>query len=550
MAGIFGWLLKRKDDEALPSVVEPNTDDGATILQAPTAFGGSMGTFLDLSGGVRNEAELITRYRLMSLDPEVEPAIDNIVNEAIVTDDDEPTVQIKLDDLKNLPGNIKAIIEEQFLNILQLLEFNSTAYEIFKRWYIDGRLYYHCIIDRQAPQNGIQELRYIDPRKIKKIKEVRKERAQDNSQALITKVVNEYYLFNDAGFDQKPQPGYQQTSAIENGIKIAKDAIVYTNSGQLDESGRMVISYLNKAIRPLNMLRTQEDAAIIYRLVRCPERRIWYIDVGNLPKPRAEQYISEMMTKYKNKVVYDPTTGQVRDDRKHMNMSEDIWLSRREGGRGTEVSTLPGATPNEAMDEIQYFLKKLYKALQVPISRLDPDMTVSLGQATEITRDEVIFARFIDRIRLRFNGLFLDLLEKQLVLAGVLTPEDWKQIKQEIKFVYARDNYFSELKDQRILQERMGTAQLMLPVTGRFYSNEWVRRHVLKQDDEEMEEIDEQILEERENPIYMVPLDPEGQPMAIEPGLGVPGGPPGGEAPPGMQADGETGSEPPPKAKK
>lgn len=522
---LFGWSIKRKEEEHI-SFAPPQNDDGATVVES-SAFAGAFGTVLDIDGAVRGEAELITKYRQMSMHPEVEIAVDNIVNEAICLQDGEEIVAIDLDEMEQVPPNIKQVIEQEFDAILKLLDWKINAHDIFKRWYVDGRHYYHCIIDKNRPMDGLKELRYVDPRHIKKVREVKKVKSPEGT-ATLQKTVAEYYIYNEAGYDSKPRPGAPITTAFDRGLKIAKDAVIYTHSGVLDENGSSVLSYLHKAIRPLNMLRTEEDAAVIYRLVRAPERRIWYIDVGNLPTSKAEQYVHQMMNKYRTKLVYDGSTGTLRDNRKHITMLEDIWLTRREGGRGTQIDTLPGSQNLGQMEEVLYFLKKLYKSLHVPVSRLDPEMTVAIGKATEITRDEVMFAKFIDRLRIRFSMMFIDLLEKQLVLKGVMTPEDWKELKPFVNFKWSRDNDWAEFKELSVMTERMMVLQGVQPYVGRWVSNEWVRKHILRQTEEEMNEIDQQIMMERESEIYTVATNWEGQPVipVSDPGMNVPPLPP------------------------
>ena len=382
---LFGYEFKRTDQlEVAPSFAPKEADDGALIVAA----GGAYGTYIDLDGTVRTEAELVTKYREMSLQPEIDTAVDEIVNESISVDEDD-TVDINLDSV-NVPDRVKKAIRDEFVNVLKILNFNKQAYEIYRRWYIDGRLYYHAIISRDAPQEGIKELRYVDPRKIRKVREIGKKRAPggaDGSEAVIPKIQNEYYVYNDKGFNY----GNKVVGPSTSGMKIAKDSIVHVTSGLTDTQGTMVLSYLHKAIKPLNQLRTLEDALIIYRLARAPERRIWYIDVGNLPKMKAEQYVRDIMIKHKNRLIYDASTGEVRDDRKFMTMLEDYWLPRREGGRGTEVTTLPGGQTLGEMDDVLYFQKRLYQTLNVPVNRLNSDALFSIGRATEVTRDELKF---------------------------------------------------------------------------------------------------------------------------------------------------------------
>lgn len=507
---LFGFEFKRDlPVEVAPSFAPKEADDGALIVAA----GGAYGTYIDLDGTVRTEAELVTKYREMSLQPEIDTAVDEIVNESIAIDE-EDIVNINLDSV-NVPDRVKKAIRDEFTNVLKILNFNKQAYEIYRRWYIDGRLYYHAIISKDAPQEGIRELRYVDPRKIRKVREIGKKRAPggaDGSEAVVPKIQNEYYVYNDKGFNY----GNKVVGPTTAGMKIAKDSIVHVTSGLTDTQGTMVLSYLHKAIKPLNQLRTLEDALIIYRLARAPERRIWYIDVGNLPKMKAEQYVRDIMIKHKNRLIYDASTGEVRDDRKFMTMLEDYWLPRREGGRGTEVTTLPGGQTLGEMDDVLYFQKRLYQTLNVPVNRLNSDALFSIGRATEVTRDELKFYKFIVRLRGRFSALFNQVLEKQLVLKGVMSIEEWYQIANDIKYDFARDNYFTELKDAEIMQNR---ANLMMTMEqggliGKYYSHEWARRQILRQSDDDIEEQDEQIQAEENDPRWNPPM-PDGD-MGLE----------------------------------
>jgi hypothetical protein len=500
---LFGFEFKRNEPvEAAPSFAPKEADDGAVIVAA----GGAYGTYIDLDGTVRTEAELVTKYREMSLQPEIDTAVDEIVNESISVDE-ETMVSINLDDLEDLPERVKKAIRDEFVTVLKLLNFNNQGYEIYRRWYIDGRLYYHAIIDKDNPSEGVRELRYVDPRKIRKVREVGKKRApgsQDGSQALIPKIQNEYYIYNDKGFNY----GNKVVGPSTTGMKIAKDSIVHVTSGLTDTQGTMVLSYMHKAIKPLNQLRTLEDSLIIYRLARAPERRIWYIDVGNLPKMKAEQYVRDIMIKHKNRLIYDASTGEVRDDRKFMTMLEDYWLPRREGGRGTEVTTLPGGQTLGEMDDVLYFQKKLYQTLNVPVNRLNSDALFSIGRATEVTRDELKFYKFIVRLRGKFSSLFNQILEKQLVLKGIMSIEEWQQISNEVKYDFSRDNYFTELKDAEIMQNR---ANLMMTfeqggLLGKYYSHDWARRQILRQSDDDIEEQDEKINEEQADPRWNPPM--------------------------------------------
>jgi len=487
MAELFGFELRKKRPEPdLPSFAPPkDSDDGAVVVSA----GGSFGTYVDLDGTVRSEAELVTKYREMSLQPECDAAVDEIVNESISIDE-EHIVQINLEELK-VAENIKRIIRDEFQYCLNLLEFNKFAYEIYRRWYIDGRLYYHLIIDDKNPVAGIKELRYVDPRKIRKVREVQKKRVQAATAdgAVINKTVNEYFIFNDKGFNF----GNKAVGPSTTGLKIAKDSVLHVVSGLTDNQGTMVLSYLHKAIKPLNQLRTLEDALVIYRLARAPERRIWYIDVGNLPKMKAEQYVRDIMVKHKNRLIYDAQTGDIRDDRKFMAMLEDYWLPRREGGRGTEVTTLPGGQTLGQMDDVLYFQKKFLQALNVPVSRLNSDALFSVGRATEITRDELKFNKFCIRLRGRFSQLFTELLKKQLILKGVTTLEDWALIKDDIRYDFAKDNYFTELKEAEILEGRINQARNIQDMVGKYYSHEWVRKNVLHQSDDDITDNDKAI---------------------------------------------------------
>ena len=486
---LFGFEFKRKDkdQDPLPSFTPKESDDGAVVIAA----GGAYGTYVDLDGTVRTEAELVTKYREMSLHPECDAAVDEIINESISIDE-EDIVKIDLDDVE-LSDPIKKAITEEFNNCLKILDFKNHAYEIYRRWYVDGRLYYHVIIDSKKPKEGIQEVRYIDPRKIRKVREIVKKRvaSENPGDASIAKTVNEYFIYNDKGFNY----GNKVVGPSTTGLKIAKDSILHIVSGLTDNQGTMVLSYLHKAIKALNQLRTLEDALVIYRLSRAPERRIWYIDVGNLPKMKAEQYVRDIMVKHKNRLIYDGNTGEIRDDRKFMTMLEDYWLPRREGGRGTEVTTLPGGQTLGQMDDVLYFQKKFLNCLNVPISRLNSDALFSVGRATEITRDELKFARFVIRLRQKFSLLFLKMMEKQVVLKGIMTIEDWQKILTDVKFDYAKDNYFTELKNAEIAQNRVQLVQTFdqAGIIGKYVSHEYIRKEVMMQSEEDIEEMDKQI---------------------------------------------------------
>ena len=488
---LFGFRVGRDEENAernaqqIPTFTPPPNVDGAMEV----APGGAYGTFVDMEGVAKNEAELITRYREMSMYPECESAIDDVVNEALITDDQDEPVSLNLDNLKQ-PESVKKRIQEEFDTILKLLDFNNMGYELFRRWYIDGRLFYHIMVDINSPRKGIQELRYIDPRRIRKIRQpLRRTPIVGTNSKLIVPAYEEYYLYNLAGMSQ---------GTMTQGVKVSKDAICYVHSGLLDARNRMVLSYLHKAIKPLNQLRMLEDAVVIYRLARAPERRIFYIDVGNLPKAKAEQYVRDMMVKHKNRLVYDADTGAVKDTRKFMTMLEDYWLPRREGGRGTEITTLPGGENLGQMEDVDYFRKKLYKSLSVPVSRLEPEGTFSMGRSGEISRDEIKFAKFVERLRDRFTHLFDNLLEIQLLLTGVMTREEWKDMKNDIKYDFQRDNYYAEIKEQDMMNNRLAVLGIVDAYAGKYYSVEWIRKHVLRQTEEEIKEIDSQMAAEGE----------------------------------------------------
>lgn len=513
MVQLFGFEISRKkkqeEQEENKTFALPQNDDGAVTIQS----GAYYGTYVDLDGVVRNEIELITRYREMSMQPELETAIDEIVNEAIVNDDSDTGVELDTEELKQ-PDKIKKAIREEFETMLKLLNFGNMGHEIFRRWYVDGRLFYHIVLDEKNPRNGIKELRYIDPRRIRKIREIQKTKDPRTGLELIKKV-NEYYLYNERGI----------IGAHSNlGAKIATDAIVNVNSGLMDSKRAMVLSYLHKAIKPLNQLRMIEDATVIYRLSRAPERRIFYIDVGNMPTIKAEQYLKDIMTKYRNKLVYDSNTGEIKDDRKHLSMLEDFWLPRREGGKGTEITTLPGGQNLGELEDVKYFEKKLYKALGVPITRLEAQQGGILGRSTEITRDELKFTKFVTRLRNKFSTLFDDLLRVQLITKGICTEEEWLEFKEDIWYDFKKDNNFTELKEAELLQNRIQTLQLVDPYVGRYYSMEWVRKNVLMMDDEDIEEMKKQIEEEQaaNAPVDGAMPDIAGNPLPVQPNIPPP----------------------------
>lgn len=489
---LFGFEITRrgakKDANQLPEPTQkqfslPDNQDGAVTIQS----GAYYGHYVDLDGIVRNEIELITRYREMAIQPELEGAIDDIVNEAIVHDDSGRAVEINLDELDQ-PESVKEKIRAEFEFMLRLLDFGNMGHEIFRRWYIDGRLFYHVVIDTAQVGKGIQEIRYIDPRRIRKIREIQKKKDTQTGMDIIHKQ-NEYYLYNERGI----------IGAHSNlGSKIAVDAIVNVNSGLMDAKRAMVLSYLHKAIKPLNQLRMIEDATVIYRLSRAPERRVFYIDVGNMPTIKAEQYLKDIMTNYRNKLVYDSNTGEIKDDRKHMSMLEDFWLPRREGNKGTEITTLPAGQNLGQMEDVKYFEKKLMKALGVPVSRLEQNQGFSLGRTTEITRDELKFTKFIQRLRGKFSTLFDDIMRVQLSLKKICNVEEWDKFKEDIWYDFKKDNNFNELKEAELMMSRVSILQLIDPFVGRYYSQEWVRKNVLHQTEDEMEEINTQMAAEQE----------------------------------------------------
>jgi len=462
----------------------PQNDDGAVTV----AGAGYYGTYVDLDGTFRNETQLITKYRELAIQPEAETAIDEIVNEAIVIEDSGTSVEINTDELK-VPPQIKKRIEDEFNYILKLLNFGNMGHDIFRRWYIDGRLFYHLIIDETNPAVGIEEIKYIDPRRIRKIREIQKMRDPQTGVELIKRQI-EYYLYNERGMIG---------SGTNLGAKIAPDSIININSGLMDPKQTMVLSYLHKAIKPFNNLRMVEDATVIYRLSRAPERRVFYIDVGNMPTIKADQYVRDIMVKYRNKLVYDSSTGEIKDDRKHLSMLEDFWLPRREGSKGTEISTLEGARNLGELEDVKYFQTKLYKSLGVPISRLEPTQGFSLGRTTEITRDELKFNKFVQRLRNKFSILFDDLLRVQLVLKKVCTEEEWREFKEDIWYDYKKDNNFDELKEAELLTNRLQVLAAADPYVGKYFSQLWVRKNILQQTDEDIEEINGEM--EKENAI-------------------------------------------------
>ena len=490
MAELFGFKIERSkgnDGVVEPSFTAPSPDDGSIDV----AGGGFWGQVLDTDGREKTDIDLIRRYRNIAQQSECDAAIEDIVNEGIVANERDQSVEIVLERLK-YPEKIKRKIREEFKEVLRLLDFDKRGHDIFRRWYVDGRVFYHKVIDTKQPRKGITELRYIDPVKIRKVREVVKDKDKKTGVEFVVKTHN-YYVFNDKGIGST-----SSSSTPSQGLKIAEDAVVYVPSGTIDQNTGKVLSYLQKAIKPVNQLRMIEDALVIYRISRAPERRIFYIDVGNLPKIKAEQYLKDVMNRYRNKLVYDATTGEIRYVRNHMSMLEDFWLPRREGGRGTEITTLPGGQNLGEIDDIVYFQRKLYRSLNVPISRLEAENGFALGRATEITRDELKFTKFVQRIRKKFTPLFTDILKTQLLLKGIIAPDDWDQMKEHIQFDFLADGHFSELKDAELLNDRIQTLDSIQSYIGTFFSKEYVLKNVLRMNDAEIDEMRGQIKSEME----------------------------------------------------
>ena len=487
MAELFGFKFERvKDSSSQEQFTEPSSDDGAVEV----AGGGFYAQSLDTDGRQRSETDLIRRYRDIAQQPECDSAIEDIINEGIVANEKDQAVAIELDRL-GYPKKIKDRIREEFDTVLELLDFDTKGHDIFRRWYVDGRLYYHKVIDTKNPKKGIQELRYIEPVKIRKVKETKKA-TRSNSSVTMIAGVQDYYMYSPKGLH----------SGSSEGIKISPDSITYVPSGLVDQNKGHVLSHLHKAIKPVNQLRMIEDALVIYRISRAPERRIFYIDVGNLPKVKAEQYLKDVMNRYRNKLVYDASTGEIRDDRNHMSMLEDFWLPRREGGRGTEITTLPGGSNLGEIDDITYFKQKLFRSLNVPMSRMEAEAGFSLGRSTEITRDELKFTKFVQRLRKKFTPLFTDILKSQLILKGVVTLEDWQKIHQHIQYNFLQDGHFAELKRAELLEDRINALGSIESYIGTFFSKEWVQKNVLNLTDHEIENMQDQMNKE-------AGLDPE-----------------------------------------
>jgi hypothetical protein len=517
MAKLFGFSIEDPNDKKKKGVISPvppNNEDGADYFLSS----GFYGQYVDIEGVFRTEFDVIKRYRDMALHPECDTAIEHVVNEAIVSDSNDSPVEINLDNL-NVSDNLKKVVRDEFKGVKDLLQFDKKAHEIFRNWYTDGRLYYHKVIDTTKPDEGIQEVRYIDSLKLKFMRvKPTKERGQKGAEGIpvlpysgestITKdtKIEEFYTYYPQGMAQK------YGSVAGKGIRIAKDAITYVHSGLVDRNKKITLSYLHKAIKGLNQLRMIEDSLVIYRLSRAPERRIFYIDVGNLPKVKAEQYLRDVMSRYRNKLVYDANTGEIKDDKKFMSMLEDFWLPRREGGRGTEISTLPGGQNLGELTDIEYFQKKLYRSLNVPESRIGGEGGFNLGRSSEILRDELMFSKFVGRLRKRFSGLFIDMLRTQLILKNIVTPDDFDKMSEHIQFDYKYDNHFAELKDHELMTERLNIMVAIEPYIGTYYSRDYVKRKVLRQTDEEIEEMQQEMEEENEAGIG-VPLETQNQMM-------------------------------------
>ena len=507
MSQLFGFQINKKDDRRGQSPVPPNAEDGVAV-----AAGGYFGTYVETDAQARNEYDLIKRYRDMSLHPECDSAVDDIINEFVVNDSNDSCVDINLDNLE-VGASVKKRIREEFNYIKRLLSFDVKAHELIRNWYIDGRMYYHKVIDLAEPKKGITELRYIDPMKIRKVRQ--KIKTQDDPTVVRGTALEhewgdyvDYYIYNPKGFGRQSALTGPGDFTGNQGIRMAFDSITYAHSGLQDMNRRMNLSFLHKGIKSLNQLRMIEDALVIYRLSRAPERRIFYIDVGNLPKVKAEQYLRDVMSRYRNKLVYDAQTGEIRDDKKHMSMLEDFWLPRREGGRGTEITTLPGGQNLGELKDVEYFKKKLYNSLNLPPSRLtDDNKGFNLGKTTEVLRDELKFAKFIGRLRKRFSYLFQDILKTQLILKGVIAPDDWDEMQEHIQYDYIHDNHFNELKELEMETQRVALLTQMDPFVGKYFSVDYVRRQILNHTDTEIKEQDKLMKKEINKGLVMDPID-------------------------------------------
>jgi len=516
MAQLFGFSIDdsyKKPSETVVSPVPKNNEDGADYFLSS----GFYGQYLDVEGVFKTEYDLIRRYREMALHPEVDAAIEDILIEAIVADQNDSPVQIDLENLQVGP-QIKDLIRDEFQYIKEMLDFDKKAHEIFRNWYVDGRIYYHKVIDLERPEEGIKELRYIDALKIKYVREQKKKGGANaiqysnnnrpglenaNPQDAEFPGLTEYFIYTPNSYQKNQYGSVAVTGQQKDAIKFAKDAIAYCTSGLVDRNKHTVLSYLQKAIKALNQLRMIEDSLVIYRLSRAPERRIFYIDVGNLPKAKAEQYLREVMSRYRNKLTYDAATGEIRDDKKYMSMMEDFWLPRREGGRGTEISTLPGGQNLGELTDVEYFQKKLFRSLNVPESRMADNASFSLGRSSEVLRDELKFSKFVGRMRKRFSNLFHDILRTQLILKNIVTPEEWEQMSDHIQYDYLYDNHFAELKEAELMQERLGLVATADPYIGKYYSVDYIRRKILRQTDQEI--VDENALMTVEKEAGIIP---------------------------------------------
>lgn len=483
---IFGWKIIRKQDQQglQNSIVPPAPDDGSTIITSNVPIAAHYGIAIDLDGAIKTDMDLIRRYREVAQYADCDSAIEDIVNEAIVDDPNTKQVSIILDEAP-LNDKIKEIIRMEFDKILKLYKFEEKGHDIFRQWYIDGRIAYQIILDPQQPEAGIQELRYIDPRKIRKIKALTKEKDPLSGMEVVTNV-EEYFLYNDAGFNE----------STTKGVKLPADTVVYVTSGMVDSTNNLVLSHLHKAIKPVNQLKMMEDALVIYRISRAPERRIFYIDVGNLPKGRSEQFVNDMMNKFRNKVTYDAKTGETKDSRNHLSMMEDLWIPRRDGNKTTEIDTLPGGENLNQIEDVQYFQGKLFQAMNVPQGRLKPDEGFSLGRSDTVSREEIKFNKFIGRLRKKFANLFKDALRIQLIAVNVIRPEDWEQIEEFVRFDFQKDNYFSEMKSAEIINNRLAVLQLADAYVGKYFSYNWVKKNILQQSEDEIEEMAKEMAED------------------------------------------------------
>jgi hypothetical protein len=535
MAKLFGFKVEDAEVDKKSKVISPvpQNDEDKSDFYVTSGF---YGQYVDIEGVYKNEFDLVKRYREMSLHPECDSAIEDVVNEAIVSDLNDSPVEINL---TNLPATdkLKQAIRKEFKYIKEIMDFDKKCHEIFRNWYVDGKLFYHKVIDLNKPSDGIKEIRYIDPLKIKFVRKIKKPEAKNNLEAqmktifsksednfdLLNPKIDEFYMYSPVQNGPTNSVYNSLNQSGQNTVKMTKDAITSVTSGLIDRNRQTVLSYLHKAIKALNQLRMIEDSLVIYRLSRAPERRLFYIDVGNLPKIKAEQYMRDVMNRYRNKLVFDSTTGEIKDDRKYMAMLEDYWLPRREGGRGTEVTTLPGGQNLGELADIEYFQKKLYKSLGVPSTRLDAGGGFNLGRSSEILRDELKFTRFVGRLRKRFSYLFIDMLKSQLILKNIVSPDDWERLEDHIQFDYLYDNHFADLKKSEILNDKLSVVSAMEPYIGKYFSVEYIRKEILKQTDEEIIEIDKQIKKEMETGIIPPPMSPEeqmmnggaaGQPMA------------------------------------